>query len=64
MPSSVGGAPLADATARTLNHSMEKRSYSCSQQSDSICSSSVTSHSTVNRTDLKSLQDKVGVASD
>ena len=60
MPAGVGGAPLEDTTARIL----EKRSNSSSLHSDSVCSSSVTSHVTVNRTDLKLLQEKVGVASD
>jgi len=57
----MGGAPLADNTARILNQSVEKRNDSSSLCSDSVCSSSVKSHSTVNRTDLKSLQEKVGV---
>ena len=62
--SGMGGAPLSDNTARILNQSMEKRSDSSLLCSDSVCSSSVTSHSCVNRTDLKSLQEKVGVATD
>ena len=60
VPAGVGGATLEDTTARIL----EKRSNSSSLHSDSVCSSSVTSHVTVNRTDLKSLQEKVGVAND
>ena len=59
----MGGAPLSDSTARILNQSMEKRSDSSLLCSDSVCSS-VTSHTCVNRTDLKSLQEKVGIATD
>ena len=58
----MGGATLSDNTARILNQSMEKRSDSSLLCSDSVYSSSVTSYSCVNRTDLKSLQEKVGVA--
>ena len=62
--SGMGGAPLSDNSARILNQSMEKRSDSSLLCSDSVCSSSVTNPSCVNRTDLKSLQEKVGVATD
>ena len=56
------GGPLADSTVRTLNHSVEKMSNTPSLYSDTMASSSATSHDTINRTDLKSLQEKVGVA--
>ena len=63
--SSVGGTPLADTTVRVLNQSMEQRNDSSLLCSDSEYSS-VTSHSisTVNKSDLQSLQEKVGVATD
>lgn len=62
--SNVGGPPLSNTTARVLNCSMEERNDNSSLYSDSTCSSSITSRSNVNTTDLKSLQEKVGIVTD